>query len=80
MFHAVDLHTDSLVDARLSCSNQNFDGPVKIAKFHLIGASFQAFKELARPRRITSWSNHAPTLSGFTTKSRTWSRDATSCM
>ncbi len=43
MFHAVDLHTDSLVDARLS-SDKGLDGPVKIAKFHLTGDSFQAFK------------------------------------
>lgn len=43
MFHAVDLHTDSLVDARLS-SDKGFDDLVKIAKFNLTGNSFQAFK------------------------------------
>lgn len=45
MFHAIDLHTDSLVDARLQLSpEKGFDGPIKTAKFHLTGHSFQAFK------------------------------------
>ncbi len=43
MFHAVDLHTDSLVDARLT-PEKGLDGPIKITKFHLADDSFKAFK------------------------------------